>query len=577
MDDRTRALIENGKDTRFPPGKSGNPKGRPPSWLKKAKEEYALSRSDASAVFNSLLFHTPVIDLAKICENAKNGKRGMPSFMAACARGILSDVKKGDMRATALMLERMHGRPHAEVTVNDGGMTDLEKKEFLLYRIYKRLHPGQQAIWNDPAKQKMICMPRRWGKSFFVFSRMVADCIGEPHSRCLYVGRSIKEAEKQISEMRLDWLYRMGMPPDTDLRDIFPEGSWIDTFGLTPGADGNGIRGRKYKRVIYDEFFHLREDYLEYFMEQVIAPMQRDYADWSEIRVGTVPEADFTYGGQAWQDALLGRSGWKAYTTHDPDENPNISPFEPWFKEKYPGRDISEPWVQREFFCKWVFDTETRVFPEWHTYSAKGGPPNMPITHILFGIDFGHNHDSAVIGTAWNLNEGAGYVFFEEAFNYATTRGSMGVQEYLDEVCGRGYEKAIDLIGIGNLGKIIWRADSANPADIQRLRKNVKAEQAAHSRKPINIVPAYKQQAEFMHGEMKVLFRSGKLLVPAGGRLEKEMRQTIYRRDEATGLVTNDLDERFHPNLIPALRYSLEFVLMKGMGINVNQLAKGRR
>ena len=132
-------------------------------------------------------------------------------------------------------------------------------------------------------------------------------------------------------------------------------------------------------------------------------------------------------------------------------------------------------------------------------------------------------------------------------------------------------------ITANNLDKIIWRADSSNPADIQRLRKNVKAKQAQHSRKPINIVGAYKLQQEFMYDEMKVLFRSGDLLVPENGPLEKEMRQTVYRRDEATGLVTNELDDRFHPNLIVALRYSLEFVLLKEVGINVNHLAKGRR
>ena len=565
-------------------GQSGNPKGRYPSlltksFLKEFSAELNMPKSDLDNIFKHLLFGKSIEELIAFKKDFyKKGKGDMPAGLAAFISSITEDITKGNLNSINTMLDRVYGKAVTRVeNAPAQGMSAEEKKEFLLYKIYKKLHPKQQAIWNDSAKQKMICMPRRWGKSFFTFSQMAAVCVEEPRSRCLYVGRSIKEAEKQLNEMKLDWLHRMGMPPDTDLRDIFPEGSWIDTFGLSPGTDGNSIRGRKYKLVVYDEFFHLREDYLEYFMEQVIAPMQRDYSDWREIRVGTVPETDCTYGGQAWQDALLGRSGWKAYTSHDPDENPNISPFEPWFKEKYPGRDMNEPWVQREFFSRWVFDTESRVFPEWHTYNTKEKIPADKITHILMGVDFGCNDPSAVTGTAWSEATNSGYVFFEKMFNFLTVPKGMIVQEYLDQVCCEAYEKAVDLIGVNNIDKIIWRADSANPADIQRLRKKVRARQMPHARQPINIVGAYKLQSEYMHEEMKAVFRSGGLLVPEGGELEKEMKQTIYRRDETTGLVTNEFDDRFHPNLIVALRYSLEFVLLAKIGVNVNQLAKGRR
>jgi len=142
-------------------------------------------------------------------------------------------------------------------------------------------------------------------------------------------------------------------------------------------------------------------------------------------------------------------------------------------------------------------------------------------------------------------------------------------------VCCEAWERAIDLIGVNNLDRIIWRFDSADPASIQRLKKNVRARQVANPGERIRIVGAYKLQSEFMHVRMKELFRSGGLLVPEGGPLEKELKRAIYWRNPETGLVTNEIDERFHPDLIPALRYALKYVLLAEIGINVHRL--GRR
>jgi len=538
-----------------------------------------MPKEQLHALFRNVLFGKSIEELRDLEKDFhKKGKGDMPAGLAAFISGVTRDIAEGELGVVNSMLDRMYGKATSRVETITGtdGATDAEKTEFLLFRLNKKLHAKQRDIFIDNQRQKMICMPRRWGKSFLVFSEMVAACLSEPHSRCLYVGRSIKEAEKQFGEMRLDWLYKMGLPADTDLKTIFPEGSWIDTYGLGPGADGNAIRGRKYKKVVYDEFFHLREDYLEYFIEQVIAPMQRDYADWQEIRCGTIPETPFTFGQEEWEKAVRGETNWQVYTTNDPDENPNITEFEPWFKEKYPNRPVTEPWVQREFFCRWVFDTETQMFPEWHTYDAKKALPNDKISHILFGGDFGFNDPSAVVGIAWNEREKSGYVFFEEEFNFLTVPKGINVQEHLDQVCCRAWEKAIDLVGVKNLGKIYWRFDSANPADIQRLKKNVTAKQVTDARTKIKITGAYKLQSEFMYERMKTLFRSGAIVIPADGPLEKEFKQTVYVRDEATGLVTNEINDKFHPNLIPAMRYALEWDLLAEIGINVHNLKGGR-
>jgi len=567
-------IARHGKNTRFKPGKSGNPDGRPPSWIKKMSKKYRVTREDFAAALNDLYFHASGADLAKMRKEFLDKDNKNPSFMGACAMGIMNDAKRGDMRAMGFMAEFLYGKN--SVMSETDGADDMDANEYLLFRIQRRLHSGQLGVWHDGSRSQILCMPRRWGKSFLLFSMMVRTCL-EPESRCLYVGRSIKEAEKQFAEMRMDWLSRMNLPPGTDLKSMFPPTSWIDVYGLSPGTDGTGIRGRKYKLVVYDEFFHLREDYLQFFEDSIIAPMQRDFPDWRAVRAGTPPEVAGTLGEEEWNNALEGKNGWKAFTTHDPDENPNISPFEEWFREKFPNRRVTEPFAQREFFARWVYDTEALMFPDYHTYDARQALPPQTITHILIGGDFGYNDESAVVGVAWDNGTKSGYVFHEKAFNFLTTPKGIGVQEHLDKVCCETWERAIDLIGVNNLDKIIWRFDSANPADIQRLRKNVKARQLPHSRTHINIVGAYKMQQEFMHDRMKVMFRSGDLLVPEGGPLEKELRQTIFRRDEATGLVTNEIDERFHPNLIPALRYGLEYVLLAEIGINVNRLARGRK
>jgi len=381
-------ISKHGEKSRFKPGKSGNPRGRPPSFIKRAAKEYGVTRADVSGGINSVLFHHSIRDLASMVNRIKGEVKGdkeesrkEAAFMAVCASGVLSDLKRGDMRATSLMLDFMYGKNATEPGADAGGV---DAKEYLLFRIQRRLHPAQLRIWHDDARSQILCMPRRWGKSFLIFSLIVRTCL-EPDSRCLYVGRSIKEAEKQVSEMRMDWLSQMDMPPGTDLKAMFPPTSWLDVYGLSPGTDGTGIRGRKYKYIFYDEFFHLREDYLQFFEDSIISPMQRDFPDWRELRVGTPPEIPDTLGGQAWEDALAGRNGWKPYTTHDPDENPNISPFEPWFKEKYPNRMATEPFAQREFFARWVYDTEAVMFPDYHVYDPRQRLPAQTTTHVLIG------------------------------------------------------------------------------------------------------------------------------------------------------------------------------------------------
>ena len=574
MDEKAKALIEKGKGTRFKPGKSGNPKGRPPSWVNQCTKEYRITKGEMLSILNNVLYYRSGFELAELGKAFLSKDNKEPSFLGACAMAIMGDAKRKDWRTVNSMLEWLHGKS----TDRDDGSEEssVDVNEFLLFRIQRRLHSGQLKVWHDDSKSQILCMPRRWGKSFLLFSAMVRTCL-DPESRCLYVGRSIKEAEKQFSEMKMDWLSRMGLPPGTDLKSIFPATSWIDVFGLSPGTDGTGIRGRKYKLVVYDEFFHLREDYLQFFEDSIISPMQRDFKDWRAIRAGTPPEVAGTLGEEAWNDSLEGKNGWKAFTTHDPDENPNISPFEEWFKEKFPNRQITEPFAQREFFAQWVYDTEALMFPEYHTFDSKESLPPIKITHILIGGDFGHNDDSAVVATAWDEGSKIGYVFFEKTFNFNTTPKGMIVQEYMDKICCECWEKAIDLIGVNNLNRIIWRFDSASPSDIQRLRKNVRARQLGQSSTTINIVGAYKLQSEFMYERMKLLFRTGDLLVQGGGPLEKELKHAIYLRDEITGLITNEIDEKFHPNIIPALRYSLEYVLLAEIGINVNKLSKGRR
>jgi hypothetical protein len=61
-----------------------------------------------------------------------------------------------------------------------------------------------------------------------------------------------------------------------------------------------------------------------------------------------------------------------------------------------------------------------------------------------------------------------------------------------------------------------------------------------------------------MQDKIAALLRTGALLLPKGGKTATECDKTILMRDENTGGVLPEIDEKYyHPDLLDALRYAM--------------------
>ncbi len=110
--DENRALIEQTKDTRFQPGQSGNPGGRP-------------KNQSLTAVLRELLEQIPKGDTAKLKERI--------------VKALLDKALRGDTRALDIIFDRSDGKvtlpiggdkenPIYTITVSsEGGKKDIER------------------------------------------------------------------------------------------------------------------------------------------------------------------------------------------------------------------------------------------------------------------------------------------------------------------------------------------------------------------------------------------------------------------------------------------------------------------
>jgi len=119
-------IVEHGEKTRFPPGKSGNPKGRKPSIVKKLIKEHNLSKQDIDAILTSVSI-MPIEELYKKHKSLNptggsfNGK--ISALEAALVAGMTRDISRGSNYITNSILDRIYGK--ARESVEHTGTLDI--------------------------------------------------------------------------------------------------------------------------------------------------------------------------------------------------------------------------------------------------------------------------------------------------------------------------------------------------------------------------------------------------------------------------------------------------------------------
>lgn len=467
-------------------------------------------------------------------------------------------INKGDMRAITYLFDRVDGRPGEAKTV------DLDyDNAFNVYQIIHYLFDKQLEVLNSGVGTKLVCCSRRAGKTTMLVAAAIIECLRKPNTSCIYIGTT-----QEQTELLIDSTFNQ-LVDDLKLRDRkgkrlnwrkFDNGSMLLVRGLSSTKDFDIIRGHKGKVIVIDEFFHMKDHLLYYLVNEVLKPMQMDYADeFKFICAGTPPSVKGTYGETAWKTWEVPHFMW----TFRDNPHPKSAELKVEYVEnvlKEMGLDWMSPFARREYNCEWVYDDDLLLYPDYHCYDPREAVPQFHIDMVLFGLDYGVSDNDTLIGLAWDTANRRGYQFFESKFNRLDIKDrTISQLEFLRGEVERAWDMAFDFFPSYDLReankRILWDADDNDQHITDDLNKNVRCRRDNTLR--LNIQNAHKTDRVIMYDKIRDLLRTAGLLLIKGSKTAEECDKTVLKRGP-NGQVYPEVDlKAYHPDLLPAMRYAL--------------------
>jgi hypothetical protein len=467
-------------------------------------------------------------------------------------------IVKGNTKAMMYLIDRIEGR----VGELKNSALDYSNTSNI-YNILCTMFDKQLDVLNSGPGTKIICCSRRAGKTHLAAALCLIECLRMPNVTCLYIGKTMELAEGLL-------FGAMNLIIDTcRLKDAkgnrlnfkkFDNGSNIMIRGLSNTKDPDMIRGHKAKIIIIDEFFHITEDgLLEYMMQEVLEPMQMDFAsDHRMLLIGTPPKIKGTFGEKMWIESKVPHFKWTFRDNPYPIGQDKEMYVESKLKEK--GLDWTSVYAQREYGGDFVYDEDSLLYPEFKTYNPAEYTPQLNITNIYCGLDYGVSDSTALVGIAWDSALRRGFVFFESKFNRLQVDKGISMLEHLKREVLYLWEMAFDFFPSYSTYEanklILWDADTSDKTLTDELKYNVHLPKE-DTKIVLQIGDAHKTDKILMHDKCRDLLRTGALLLPAGSKIVQECEKTILVRDD-NGNIMPDVDERYyHPDLLPSMRYAM--------------------
>lgn len=284
----------------------------------------------------------------------------------------------------------------------------------------------QRAFVEDKSKYKVAVCSRRAGKTIGAAVDLLMSALSHDSSTNLYITRSRKNAKRilwtTLKEFNKD--NRLGgVVNENDLHMQFQNGSSIYLAGATDRDAIEDFRGLAMAKAIIDEAQSM-PSYIEDLVDAVLAPALMDF-DGSLVLIGTPAPVPVGYFYDASHNTN-GKSGWSAH---------HWTAFDNPFLEKKSGKTArqlmdaelrrrgvreEDPTTQREWFGKWVKDTNNLVFhvdANRNTYTTL--PRRDGWQHVI-GVDVGFEDADALVVLAFHDQEPGAYEVDEWVGNKTT-------------------------------------------------------------------------------------------------------------------------------------------------------------
>ena len=477
---------------------------------------------------------------------APSSSKSKKSWTESFIEQMLSEAKKdpsgplGQLVAKQIMQEDILSKLDAET---DKALA--KDVDFLEYRLMKQLYDRQRDVYlDDMIHKKIIIGSRRIGKTTLATRLMVKDCI-RPNRHALFIGLKFETAINLAFDETVRMAESIGLvitkKSKNDGNIEFTNGSKITFKGnYTVRDQDTNFQGDHYSLVIVDEVQSQKN--VQHLLDDLIRPAMSDYADSTIVLTGTPPRIKGTYAEKVWKEF----KGWKHYSwtmAENPfiiNENHTVeSMIEDICREK--GITPDAPFIKREYFGSWEYDTESMVFKDFKVY--KELPKTFIPTDIAIGTDYGFSDYNSIIALAYNRTTGQAYVINEKKFNKATVTDIINACKEVYEFCKKF---AIERNSNFDFAKLAFYCDTSDQSITYELNTNYK----------IPAYNCYKYDKKMAIAQLSDWCRTGKIMVLENGALQDEFERTVYKRDEQDNITSEIDDDLFHPDAMDALLYA---------------------
>lgn len=418
---------------------------------------------------------------------------------------------------------------------------EMEKYNANIFVLENFLFKEQLEFVNDENPFKVAVCSRRAGKTTACAAHLLHTALTTPDSTNLYItlssvsGKRIiwKEFKKILKACNIKGVKLN----EIELSITINNGSTIYVVGAKDASEIEKFRGLSMKLVYIDECQSFKS-YIEDLIDDIIGPALMDYAG-SLVLIGTPGPIPVGYFHKCSTDET---NTWsKHHWTYW--QNPFIPitskmTHQQVFEREMKRRGITnfnEPSVQREWFGKWVLDTNSLLIRYDEKLSHYDILPTKPTKwNYILGIDVGFNDADALAVLAYHDDDPTTYLVDE------LVTSKQGLTELVQQV--QQLQKKWDIskmvMDMGGLGKKM--------GEEMIRRHQLPVEAAEKSRKMENV--------EFLNDAL----RTGRFKAKAGSKFAQDTYLVEIDRDKSTPERIK-VSDRYHSDVIDAVLYAFKF------------------
>jgi hypothetical protein len=286
-------------------------------------------------------------------------------------------------------------------------MNELEAL-YKTYPLYRELFAEQLAFVLSPSKYKTALCSSRAGKTTAIAVDFLDTCNSKSNTMCFYLALTKESVERIFLPVVRPLIEKYKLKCQLQKnRVLFDNGSQLIFTSADSDRMVETLRGVKLAKAAIDEAASFNQTRLMYLMDEVL---ELRLADLKGMLILTGTPAAHCSG--VFHDITnVNPVGWDVHTW-DCFDNPYVAANMKDTLEKFMMRkqiDINHPKIQREFYGKWVTDTDELMIKPYHIEALPTAYNNEEYFSVV-GLDMGYNDNTVVSIIVWRKHFPKAYI-----------------------------------------------------------------------------------------------------------------------------------------------------------------------